>query len=192
MVWAEQPGRTAQEVEHLLPRIRFPLMTQPELQAGHGFPVCVSYVCVLTSCQSTSCTDEPTHSCVLINDLAFRVEETHVFAIRLNGRPINWWRLYLLPVSSVSYGVFTLQLVCDHPMTQQSTLLHDLICEAMAAHQDSQDVGQDSQVMLRYPLRPETPLRQQQQHHSMAKAWVQANVCAKSPSCCIQSTLHAL
>ena len=32
MTWAEQSGRSMQEVEHLLPLIRYPFMTQQELQ----------------------------------------------------------------------------------------------------------------------------------------------------------------
>ena len=33
-VWGEEAGRTLQQVEQLLPLIRFPLMTWQELQAG--------------------------------------------------------------------------------------------------------------------------------------------------------------
>ena len=34
MIWAEAPGRSMQEVEQLLPLIRYPFMTQQELQVG--------------------------------------------------------------------------------------------------------------------------------------------------------------
>ena len=42
-----------------------------------------------------------------------------------------------------------MQDVCSHPLANQSSLLHDLICEATAAHQELQS---DSQVMQPFHL----------------------------------------
>lgn len=46
----------------------------------------------------------------------------------------------------------TVQVVFNHPLARKSLLLHDLICEAVAAHQESHDLDPDSQVSLSYPL----------------------------------------
>ena len=44
--------------------------------------------------------------------------------------------------------IVAVQVVCTNPLAQQSLLLHELICEAVAAHQESQELDPDSQVRV--------------------------------------------
>ena len=122
VTWGDVPGRDISEVEQLLPLIRFPLMTQQELQAS-------------------ALTQRLLRAAMCLRMTAACVYTTAASPDLLYGIAA------VLGVSRTD-SANVLQMVCEHPLAAHSAQLQQLIAEAMAAQQESHALSPRSQVTI--------------------------------------------
>ena len=133
MIWAEESDKKIEEVEQLLPLIRFPLMTQQELQV-------YNYSCTSTHTPSWLFLVQAIW-CLTWAMLYLHLAAEQVTAMALHSFMMLWhWEHVEL--------LTCMQVVRAHPLANQSSQLQHLIAEAMAAQQGSQDLSPTSQVQL--------------------------------------------
>lgn len=130
MIWAGESDKKIDDVEQLLPLIRFPLMTQQELQV-YNYSCTSPLLCILV--QAIWC---------LAGAMLYLHPAESVTAVALHSITILWHQTGQVELSTC------MQVVRAHPLANQSSQLQHLIAEAMAAQQGSHDLSPTSQVQL--------------------------------------------